>query len=313
MRKLHLLLLLLLLSGCSAGPDSQFQLAQQGLLSADLSRDGSYSVIGSIHHGGSLWDVDRNERIYSWNLKEDGFSSFRTVALSGNGKVAVTTEEKSIAVWSTETGESLGYWQAADRVLSVAVDESGTKALIGMRDGGLDLFDLKQGSVIQRLNHSADVRSVAISSNGKVGLSGSDDFTAIAWDLDRGEKLHVQTLRNQIKTVTLSESGDLAFTSSQREGASIWETLSGKVISQLDSRYTNYASARFSTDEETILLGTSAGQVELRSVRSGDVQKEWQAAPRKAYGGASSKAILAVNIGTPIKAMTADGMLQSFK
>ena len=314
MRLLALITLIILLSGCSKGPDSSYQLAQQGLLSADLSRDGRLAVVGSIHHGGSLWDVERNERLFSWNHKPEGFSSFRTVALSGNNKVAVTTEEKSIGVWNTETGESLNFLEAPDRILAVALNESGSRALIGMRGGGLDYFDLEQGLVLQRLSHETDVRSVSLSADGLTGLSGSDDFSAISWDLDKGEMLFKLVLNNQIKTVALSPDGSTAFTSSQREGGIIWDTDSGQIKSTLPSRYTNYPTAVLSEDNARLLLGTSAGQIKLYDLRDQKVLSEWQAKPRKAYGGASSKAVLSVGFGTgsDILAIAADGMVQTF-
>lgn len=311
-RWLSLILFAMALSACSKGPDSSYQLATQGLLSAALSTDGELALIGSIHHGGSLWDVERNERLFSWNHRPEGFSSFRTVALSGNKKIAVTTEEKSIGVWNTETGESLNFLEAADRILSVALNEQGSRALIGMRGGGLDYFDLENGLILERMTHETDVRSVGISADGTIGISGSDDFSAIVWDLEEGKALHRLSLNNQIKTVALSASGEKAFTSAQREGVIIWETNSGRTISTINSRYTNYPAALFSEDENKLLLGTSAGQIQLANVNDGSIVSEWQTAPRKAYGSATSKAVLAVGFGQQVKAIAADGMVQSF-
>jgi len=302
----------LVLTACTKGPDAGFQLAQQGLLSADLSSDGSFAIIGSVHHGGSLWDAKRNERLFSWNHRPEGFSSFRTVALSGDATIAVTTEEKSIGVWSTESGKSLGFWQARDRVLAIDIDQKGQRALIGLRDGGLDYLDLRTGQVLQQLNHEADVRSVALSSDGSIGISGSDDFSAKTWDLSRGALIETLTLRNQIKQVAVSNDGELAFTSAQREGAFIWESRSGKTVTAIESRYTNYSSARFSEDGKQLLLGTSGGQIEVRDVQSGAQQSLWQAKPRKSFGGASSKAILSVSEAGKVFALTADGMIEQF-
>lgn len=312
LRALWPVLLAVLLSACSKGPDTSYQLATQGLLSATLSQDGTLALVGSIHHGGSLWDVERNERLFSWNHQAEGFSSFRTVALSGNNKVALTTEEKSIGIWSTKTGESLNFLEASDRVLAVAINEQGTRALIGMRGGGLDYFDLEKGLILQSMQHETDVRSVGISADGKTGISGSDDFSAMTWNLEEGKALHRMTLDNQIKTVALSSSGQRAFTSAQREGAMIWDSNTGAMISALPSRYTNYPSAVFSEDESELLLGTSAGQVQLVAVETATTLAEWQTKPRKAFGGASSKAVLALAFGKQVTAIAADGMLQNF-
>jgi len=312
-RSLVFVLLSILLSACAKGPESSFQLAHQGLLSADISRDGAQAIIGSIHHGGSLWDIQQNERLYSWNHQVGEFSSFRTVALSGDGKVAVTTQEKSIGVWSTETGQSLGFWEATDRVLAIDLNMDGSKALIGMRDGALDYFDLRNGQILHQLKHEADVRTVAISDDAKTGISGSDDFNAIIWDLTAGLVRHKITLNNQIKRVTLSPSGTYAFVSAQREGGRVIEVLSNTVVADIASRYTNYSSATFSDDESLLVLGTSAGDIEQIKLETGVRIQNWTAKPRKSFGGASSKAILAVQGTAETTALTADGMVQVFK
>ncbi len=313
MRSLVTILLCFFLSACAKGPESSFQLAHQGFLSADISRDGSLALIGSIHHGGSLWDIERNERLFSWNHQAGEFSSFRTVALSGDGKVAVTTEEKSIGVWSTDSGKSLGFWEAADRVLSVDLNYDGSQAMIGMRDGALNLFELRRGQILKELKHEADVRTVAISDEAQTAISGSDDFEAIIWNLNTGKPQHSIRLNNQVKQVALSSSGAFAFVSAQRDGGQIIDVKTNTLVSEIHSRYTNYSSAEFSDDETILILGTSAGDIEQYERDSGERLVRWTAKPRKTFGGASSKAIVAVQGSPNTKALSADGMVQVFK
>lgn len=309
-----ILSLSLAVTACTPGPATEFQLAHQGLLSGDISGNRDFSLIGSVHHGGSYWDIKRNERLYAWNHKNGEFSSFRTVALSKDGKVAVTTEEKSIGVWNTETGESKAFWEALDRILSIDLSEDGELALIGMRDGTLDLFNLRTGQVLQRMKHEAEIRSVAISQDGSIGISGSDDFSAKSWDLKSGEVLHTLSLSNQIKTVGLSPDATLAFTSAQREGALLWDPENGTTKQTIEARYTNYSSVEFDDSGKQLYLGTSAGLIEHWSIAKNEKLNTWQAKPRQAFGGASSKAIVALESGKgSVTALTADGMVQTFK
>ena len=60
-KRLALFSCCLLLLACSKGPDSQFSLAKQGLLSGSISSNAQFAAIGSVHHGGSLWDLKNNE------------------------------------------------------------------------------------------------------------------------------------------------------------------------------------------------------------------------------------------------------------
>lgn len=310
---LTLLISSLLISACGKAPSSAFELAQQGLLSGDLSHDGKTAVVGSIHHGGSLWDIVQQERRYSWNHTAGQFSSLRTSALSGDGKVAVTTEEQTIAVWNTQTGESRGFWQAPARILAIDLNETGSKALIGLANGQANYFDLVRGQVLFNLPHQAEVRSVALNEGQNIAVTGSDDQSSISWSLVTGKPLHKKTFSNLVKQVALSPSGTLAFASSQREDALVWLPESGEVRLALGSRYTNYSAAVFSKDDAQLYLGTFQGLIEQWDIASGDKLASWQATPRKAYGGANSKAIIALQTTDKgILALTSDGQVQVF-
>ena len=61
-----------LISACDIAqkPASSIEVATKGIHGAALSDDGTHSAIGSIHHGGSYWAHDTQERLYNWNHKE---------------------------------------------------------------------------------------------------------------------------------------------------------------------------------------------------------------------------------------------------
>ena len=308
-----IMVLSLLLSGCSKGPSSEYQLAQQGLLSGDISDDGRLAIIGSIHHGGSLWDIGNNERLFSWNHKSGTYGSFRTSALAKNGKVAVTTEERNIGVWNTVSGKSRGFWQAPARILSIKLNADGSKALMGLSNGNASYFDLIQGTTIFNFEHKAEVRSVDLNESVNIALTGSDDQRAVTWDLSTGKEIASLSFNNLVKSVALSNSGALAFASSQREDAIVWDPLSGATKASVASRYTNYTNATFSDDDQQLYLGTFQGTIEQWELSSQTKQNTWQAKPRKAYGGSNSKAIVSIRIFVDtIKALTSDGQLQLF-
>src|SRR5690606_9664697 len=133
-----------------------------------------------------------------------------------DGNYAVTTEERTLVLWNTQTGQSEQFWATADRVLGIALNQDGSRALIGLRNGEANYFDIRRGGALYTFQHSAEVRSVSISKDGAIGLTAGDDMQAKAWDLKTGKPLGSKTLRNQIKTARLSGSGELAFITSQR-------------------------------------------------------------------------------------------------
>lgn len=314
LKNLVLLSTIFMIAACAEGPDTQFQLATQGLLSGALSQNADLAVIGSVHHGGSLWDLKKNERLFSWNHAAGELSAIRAASISGNGKYAVTTVEDSIALWSTETGKSKQFWQAPGRIISITLNWDGTKALMGLRDGSVNYFNMSNGSSIHNFKHEAEVRATALSKDGLTGITGSDDKTAKVWDLKKGVLIYSKVLSNQIKNVTISTSGKLAFTTAQREDSIVWETKTGEVKFRSPNRYTNYTASAFSADESFLNVGTFQGEIKRWNIKSGKESGKWQAKPRKAYGGAASKAISSiVDTKKKLTILSSDGLTQTFK
>jgi WD40 repeat protein len=311
--KLSLLALCILIIGCSDGPTSTLLLAKQGFLSADLSTDGSKALIGSIHHGGSFWDLDKKERLFNWNHQSGKMSSLRAVAISKNGQRAVTCEEDTLVLWDANSGEYKQFWKAEDRILSIALNEKGDRALMGLRDGTVSYFDLDRGKTIYNFKHLAEVRSVSLSKDGLTGISASDDRTVKVFDLKTGTEIQTKTLNNQIKIIAISDSGNKVFATAQREDSIIWNIASDKILYKKHNRITNYTAADFSDDEQFLSLGTFTGSIIRLDINTGAELNKWQAEPRQAYGGASSKAIISlIDNNKTISVLTSDGMFESF-
>ena len=316
MRRLKLFALLsivFLIVSCTKGPETDVQLATQGLISGALSQNAELAVIGSIHHGGSLWDLKKNERLFSWNHAAGKLSSIRAASISGDGKRAVTTVEDAMVLWHTETGKPEQFWQAPSRIISITLNQDGSKALMGLRDGSVSFFNMTNGSSIYQFKHDAEVRATGLSQDGLTGITGSDDKTAKVWDLSKGALIHSKQLNNQIKNVAISASGARAFTTAQREDAIVWQTKTGEIEFSVPNRYTNYTASTFSDDESHLSVGTFQGKIKRWHISSGDEDGTWQASPRKAYGGAASKAITSIvdNKGT-LTILTSDGLAQTF-
>lgn len=312
--KISLFFSCLLFIACSEGPSSTLPLAKQGFLSADISNDGDYAVIGSIHHGGSFWDIKKKERLFNWNHESGKMSSLRAVAISKDGQRAVTCEEDTLVLWNTKTGEYKQFWQADDRILTIALNDKGTRALMGLRNGTVSYFDLDRGNAIYNFKHLAEVRSVGLSKDGLTGISASDDRTVKVFDLKQGKEIQTKTLNNQIKTVAISPSGTKAFATAQREDSIVWEVGSEKILYKKNNRVTNYTSAVFSENEKFLSLGTFSGMVVRIDIKSGKEVNKWQAEPRQAYGSASSKAIMSLSDDNKtISVLTSDGMFETFK
>ncbi len=276
--------LLSLLTACSQGdrPTSQTEYAVQGLYSAAISADARYAAVGSIQHGGSLWDASRNERLFNWNHRQGQYSNLVAIAFSPEGEYAVTAGQHDIVLWEVASGKSVGFWNVPAGILDIALSPNGNYALLGLDDQTAAYFDSKKGGTRKILRHDGRVRAVAVSHDGVLALTGSDNNRARLWDLTSGEERDGKQHGNNVNTVALSPNGRYAFSAGQLDKALVWSVDSGKTLQTLSSdegvfaQRVSYTAAVFSPDSQRLLTGTSSGLVQLWKVTDGTQLRRWQ-------------------------------------
>lgn len=288
-----LLVLTGLLGGCNDNPPSRsFELAAQGIYTGALSPDGRYALIGSLNHGASLWRTD-HERLFNWHHDAGQPADLVAAGFAPDASRAVTTDPRTLVVWDTASGSALAYWTTPAAVLDVTLLPAGEQVLMGLKDHSAILFDAESGEHIHTLLHQGVVGSVAVNGSGTRALTGSDDETAVFWDLTTGARLQRFQHNNPVRVVALSASGNTAFSAAQHQRLVIWDTTTGTALHTLKARNTGVTSARFSDDEQRLLLGYVNRRIELWSVQQGTLIDSWDAKARKPMH-ATGAAILAV-------------------
>lgn len=270
------------LMGCSdRKPEQANEVAVQGLYSGALAANGKFAVIGSIHHGGSLWQVETNERLFDWNLKADRYANLVAVDIDDEGRYAVTAEPWDLALWEVASGKPIDYRRAPAEILDVALSETGQLLAVGLDDRTAMLFDTEQGAPLQTFTHGGRVRAVALNQAKGLLLTGDDTYLSTLWDIKTGKKLHEVEIGNQATVTALSADGKLAFSASQLNKAVIWDTVTGQVKHTLASmssgfeRKATFTAARFIDQGQRLLTGTSSGRVWLWDTRTGVLEASW--------------------------------------
>jgi WD40 repeat protein len=284
-------LALILQGGCSYGdkPVNQNEVAVQGLYSGTISTDGRYGVVGSIQHGGSLWDLQQHERLFNWNHSKGAYSDLVAAAFSPEGDYAITATQQDMVLWQVADGQPVWFWNASAGILDVALSPNGNWALLGLENNTALYFDIKNGGLKHTLRHPGRVRSVDVSDDGDWGLTGSDDNSARLWDLNTGDLVLRVEHGNGVNTVALSPSGQFAFSAGQLDKALIWRTGSGDVYHTLTTdeswvpQRISYTSAQFSANSDQLLTGTSSGLVQLWDVSAGKELRRWQLHKRELF------------------------------
>lgn len=309
-----------LLAGCSAEePISTAQLAVQGLYSAALSDNGAGSLVGSIQHGGSYWKNSSPQRLYNWNHATGEYTPLVSVDIDPSGDFAATGGARTMVLWSTVTGESLGYWNTPGDVKSLKLTRNGNFALVGMDDQTARFFDIKNGGILQTLRTGAIVRSVDVTPDGRYGLTGDDSYNVTLWDLATGEVKYTWQLDNNIATVKLSDDGSYAFGAAQLGDAKVWSTLTGTQVSQIDtgalqSRNVTIRQAVFSPSNRNLLLGQQNRRVNLVNLMTGEVIRSWDMYLKDTLRPTGSTVLaLAFGAGDSYYAIGSNGYLNIFQ
>lgn len=280
-----LLSLTLLLSACDGGkaPADIREVARQGAYSMNFSASGDELLVGSLHHGGSLWSTSPAERLIDWNHKAEGYSNITNGAFSPEGNFVATTDNRTIVLWAHDSGEAVWFWNSPGDIADIALTSNGGYALLAMNDYTATLFDIKNGGIRLRLAHDGTVYDVSISDNSLLAASASDDLHARVWNLENGKLLQQLKHNNQVKTAQLSADGRLLFTSALNESGKIWDVASGRLLQQIGRTRGHYSAARFSANNSQLLTGNSSGQIELWDTASGERSRIWRASPRDTW------------------------------
>lgn len=290
------------LSACNppGDPQQSWEMAAKGVYSAALSANGERSIVGSIHHGGSLWATSKGERLYNWNHQSATQSNIIASGFSPEGDFALTADHQTMVLWNAVSGEAVTFWTAPNEVMSVALTRNGTMALLGLEDYSAVLFDVKRGGIKRTFYHDDRVRSVALSSDDRLAITGSEDYTARLWDLEQGRQLFNWRHEGEVVTVAISPKGDKALTVAKYDRAALWDTQSGEELGQLPlqkaalKRGQSFTSAVFSANGNLLLTGNAQRLVQLWDTATLTEQASWEVPKREAFRPTSA-AIVAVS------------------
>jgi WD40 repeat protein len=180
---------------------------------------------------GAIWESPALERTLTGH--EDGV---RAVALTPDGRRAVSPSDRTLRVWDLATGEALATLRGHEgEVWGVALTPDGRRAVSASADRMLKVWDLASGEEVATLRgHEDCVLGVALTPDGRRAVSASDDRTLRVWDLATGEE--VSTLRgheDEVLAVALTPDGRRAVSASEDQTLKVWDLATGEEVSTL--------------------------------------------------------------------------------
>ena len=287
LKKLTIYTLLVGISSCQPLTDTplkRWQHAVEGSYAADISNDGRYSVVSSIHHGLSLWDLDNNALKYNWSEQANSSDNLvLALDISNNNSHAVAASKETFSLWNIESGQAEGYWKVRNsNIRDIASSNYGETLLIGKSNGVVVYLTVATGHRLEFLGHSERINSVDLLPNGRVAISGGNDFVAYVWDTQSGQVIYRFNHNSRVSKVGLDIYGRYAFSADSMKGAHIWDLKTGKLISQLQGtkRQEIFTSIRFSKDGKTLVTGSPSRKVSLWDVATGKRLSDWKVSPK---------------------------------
>lgn len=240
-------------------------------------------------HRGSVWNVvfapDRvltsgeDSWVRVWDLKTkqelQRFDGHRNtvygLAVTPDGKRAISGSgcqimakiedvDWSLCLWEIETGKELQRFAGRGQgITSIVLSQDGRRALIGMFDGTVILWDVDKWQEIKRFKAPPGMWSVAYSPDGTRALTASafENITSvILWNLEIGQELKRYVgHKSGIWHVTFMPDGKSVLTGGQDETIRRWETETAKQM-QMYRHQSQVARMAVTADGRFALSGT---------------------------------------------------------
>lgn len=265
-------------------PINQWQHAVEGAYAANISNDGTLSVVSSIHHGISLWDIKNNALKFNWSQQQDSADNLVLATdIADDNSYVLTASRKNFSLWNAKTGQSEGFWQIdQSNIRDIAISNNGSAILLGRSDGKVVHLSPNSGRRIEFLGHQEKINSVDLLPNGRIALSGSNDFVAFVWDTQTGQVIYRFNHPSRVTKVALDPKGRFAFTADSKKSANIWDLKTGERISQL--KYANrqevFSAISFSPDGQYLVTGAPSRKVSVWQLSTGKRLTSWRVTPR---------------------------------
>lgn len=267
-------------------PLQRWQQSVEGAYAGQISSDAQFSVVSSIHHGLSVWDLNKNERLYNWAQEQNSSDNLvLAIDISDNASHVLTANRSNFALWNLQSGKSEGYWQVREsHIRDIAISNGGNYLLIGKSNGTVVHVTVDTGRRLEFLGHKEKINSVDMLPNGRVAISGGNDFTAYVWDTKSGQVVYQFNHSSRVSKVALDPRGRYAFSADSMKSAYIWGLKTGKRISSLQGtkRHEVFSSVRFSADGKKLITGAATRKVSVWDIATGKRLSHFFVTPKEA-------------------------------
>ncbi|MFI8831752.1 trypsin-like peptidase domain-containing protein [Streptomyces afghaniensis] len=292
--------------------DGAGRVAVWGLASGEPAQhldgtDLTVRAVGLSHDGGrALMRTDDGGTIVldlaTWELHRLGGPGAPTSAsaLSADGQCVLTARDcAELGVWAAGRGDVLRVLPPLGRTRALAVGADGRFALVGAEDGGMTLWDLDGGELVERW-HDHECNGLALSADGTLAIGASEVLPLLVWDFRAGVQRMLSGHTEAVRCVALTPDGQVAVSGSVDHRVILWDAAQGEFVRSFQAHNDTVHAVAVSPDGQLVVSGSQDASSIIWDVATGGV--------RHRFGHES--AVLAIALspdGALVACGTADG------
>ncbi|MFM2479233.1 WD40 repeat domain-containing protein [Celerinatantimonas sp. MCCC 1A17872] len=275
-----ILLLIALLAGCTPKTEASKTITQErdGVFAAALSRDGSLSLMSSASDDVTLWQLTPNAQIkFRWQQQSQ--NNVFLVKFSPEHRYAISASRHDFAIWSTQTGQSLGFYSIGQSVIrDIALSANGQNVVVGLENAKVVFINLRTGRRLEFLGHTQAINIVRLSANGRYAFSAGNGGDAILWNTQSAQIITKVHMNSRITQIAMTPDGKYIFVAGSHNQAKIYTIVQGQLLSKLaiHTRQEIFSSARFVNHDQWLLTGSANRKLRLWDVKTGQLLEQWK-------------------------------------
>jgi WD40 repeat protein/transcriptional regulator with XRE-family HTH domain len=213
---------------------TSFKAAFGGILTLDLSTDGTLLVTGGTDGAVRLWRIADGKLL--WISRGHNHWVFSLSFSPDQTKIISGSPDATLRVWDVKTGEQLNLWRNTEDEVTTLDCSLENILVVGGSAPQATLIDLETGKYLRSFQGHGGSRilAVAFSPDGRTVLTGSTDHTLKLWEVETGNCLYTFVGHTDgVRSVTFSPDGKMIASGSidctiklwQIDGGECWQTL----------------------------------------------------------------------------------------
>lgn len=233
------------------------------------SSDAAYAITGAQDACVRIWNVSEGKCL---SVLNGHTKHIEAVALSADGKYALSASGNTIFLWEVATAKCLlSLKDHVHTVKCVAFSADGQYILSCSADTTIRLWEVATGKCLHVMKaHELDVNCVAFSPDGKYALSASDDRTIRLWDVYSGKCLQqLSGHKYMVSCAAWSPDGVYVASGSRDRALYLWNVCTGSCIRIMEGHTEGITCLAWHKDGGHIVTGSYDGSVRLWNVNTG--------------------------------------------